>query len=69
MKTRKPGRPSLQNGRTPNLTVRLPSKLLDAIETWGRRQPSEPNRNESIRWLLEFALAFDPRMEDEGSAQ
>jgi hypothetical protein len=62
---RSPGRPSLQSGRTPNFSVRLPSKLVADIGAWGRRQQSEPNRNESIRWLLEFALALDPKMEGE----
>jgi hypothetical protein len=61
MKKSKPGRPSLQSGRTPNISLRLPLKLATTLDRWRKRQPGAPNRNESIRWLLEFALSLDPK--------
>jgi hypothetical protein len=65
MKKRKPGRPGLQNGETPNRSVRLPDKTWAAIETWRQRQTDKPSRNEAIRRLLGFALAFNPRLDAE----
>jgi hypothetical protein len=65
-KIRKPGRPALQkNGETPNITLRLPSKLLAGVEAWRRRQTDTPQRAEAIRRLLTFALAKNPKLEGE----
>jgi hypothetical protein len=64
----KPGRPALQNGETPNVTLRLPSRLLAGVETWRRRQSDNPARAEAIRRLLGFALAMNPKLDGtEGS--
>jgi hypothetical protein len=65
-KIRGPGRPALQkNGETPNVTLRLPSKLLAGVEAWRRRQTDSPQRAEAIRRLLAFALAKNPKLEGE----
>jgi metal-responsive CopG/Arc/MetJ family transcriptional regulator len=37
--------------------LRIPQTLLDAVDDWARRQPSEPNKSEAVRRLIEMALA------------
>jgi hypothetical protein len=63
MTSSKPGRPSLDDGRTPNVSLRLPLKLTAMVDHWRERQADKPNRNEAIRRLLEFAVALDPQLD------
>jgi metal-responsive CopG/Arc/MetJ family transcriptional regulator len=51
---KRPGRPA--TGRDPVLTVRLPSTLRSAIQSWAKKQKDKPSRSEAIRRLIEFAL-------------
>jgi metal-responsive CopG/Arc/MetJ family transcriptional regulator len=39
------------------LTLRLPTALRSAVESWARQQNDKPSRSEAIRRLLEVALA------------
>jgi metal-responsive CopG/Arc/MetJ family transcriptional regulator len=52
---KKRGRPP--TGQDPVLTLRLPTALRSAVESWARQQNDKPSRSEAIRRLLEVALA------------
>jgi ribbon-helix-helix CopG family protein len=51
---KKPGRPA--TGRDPAVTIRLPEKVLDDVETWAAKQGGDLNRSQAIRRLVELGL-------------
>jgi Ribbon-helix-helix protein, copG family len=54
IKKKRPGRPP--TGINPAVGVRLPPKLLRAVDHWRARQSDVPGRPEAIRRLIETAL-------------
>ena len=51
---KKIGRPA--TGRDPAVTIRLPEKVLDDVETWASKQEGDLNRSQAIRALVEIGL-------------
>jgi hypothetical protein len=52
-----------------NVSLRLPLKLTAMVDHWRERQADQPNRNEAIRRLLEFALALDPQLDEKDQSE
>ena len=57
VKPKKRGRPA--TGRAPFVGIRLPSELIQAVDTWADRNDT-PSRSEAIRRLVELGLAAFP---------
>lgn len=56
MSTTKRGRPA--TGANKPLHVRCPPDFLERLDDWRRHQPEIPSRSESVRRLVDDALAF-----------
>ena len=54
IKKKRPGRPP--TGINPAVGVRLPPKLMRAVDNWRAHQSDVPGRPEAIRRLIETAL-------------
>lgn len=54
------GRPA--TGRDPAVTIRVPEKVLDAVEEWAANQDDTPARSPAIVRLVEIGLSKSQRL-------